>query len=157
MNRVKIVKGIIRGYFFAALAVSFLHIAEAAQKLGISGWQSWSCPFIVDGIAVIGLIMRGEAFSAQTRRTGFWVQVGAGSVSLAANVYAGHNGGEALYGVAIVAVFLLAEWLGDKLESVQVDVDRATATKRSEAAKKAAATRAAKKVPAKLTRRLKAV
>jgi hypothetical protein len=40
-----------------------------------------------------------------------------------------------------VALFLLAEWLSDRIESVQVDTKADATTKRQAAAQKAAATR----------------
>jgi hypothetical protein len=141
MNRNRIVKGIVKIYFLAALAGSFTHIVDAAGKAGLVGWEMWSTPFMIDGLAIIGMVMRGEAFSQRTRRIGFRVQCVMGLFSLIANVYAAHNVGGVIYGVAIVALFIAAEWLSENLESVQVDKDREAKEKRAAAAQKAAATR----------------
>lgn len=144
-NKVELIRTIVKLYFVAALAGSFSHIIEAAFKIGLTGWEAWSTPFMIDGLAIIGMVMRTESFSSATRKLGFRVQVVMGSISLVANVYAAKNIGGIIYGVAIVALFLAAEWLAERLESAQDAEARAkaeaTAEKRSEAAKKAAATR----------------
>uniref|UniRef100_UPI003F493B2B hypothetical protein n=1 Tax=Actinoplanes sp. CA-084688 TaxID=3239901 RepID=UPI003F493B2B len=61
--------------------------------------------------------MRSEAFSSSTRSLGFRVQITAGALSLACNVFAGNTLGERIYGVLIVALFVLSEWLSDRIES----------------------------------------
>ncbi len=141
MTKLKVVKLIVKAYFFAALIISFSHLVTAADKGGLSGYEMYSVPFMIDGIAIIGLIMRGTEFSKATRSIGFRVQIGAGVLSLAGNIYAAHNFGGAVYGFAIVALFVLAEWLGDKIESSDVDRQAEVQAKRAESAKKAAATR----------------
>jgi hypothetical protein len=141
MNKVSAVKGIAKVYFFGAIAISFIHLVAAARKGGLTGYEAYSVPFMIDGIAIVGLIMRGTEFSKSTREIGYRVQLGAGVLSLAGNVFAAENVGGAVYGVAIVALFLLAEWLSDRIESVQVDTKADATTKRQAAAQKAAATR----------------
>jgi len=79
------------------------------HKLGLTGWEAWSAPFIIDGIAIMGMVMRGDEFSTHTRKIGFRVQLGMGLASLAANVFAAHSLGGIIFGVAVVAVFVLAE------------------------------------------------
>jgi hypothetical protein len=141
MNKVQAIKWITKAYFFAAIAASFTHLVTAAHKGGLTGWEMWSVPFLIDGIAIIGLIMRGNEFSKNTRSIGFRVQIGAGVLSLAGNVYAAGNLGQAVYGVAIVALFVLAEWLSDNIQSADVDTKVEALNKRQVAAQKAAATR----------------
>lgn len=148
MNKSSLVKGIVKLYFFGALVISFTHIIEASHKLGLIGWQSWTTPFAIDGIAVIGMIMRSEAFSTDTRKIGFRVQIVAGLLSLACNVFAGNTLGERIYGVMIVVLFVLSEWLSDRIEGREVDQARELAAKRSAAATKAASTRKANKAAA---------
>jgi hypothetical protein len=116
--KVQIVKVITKAYFFAAITASFIHLIEAARKGGLAGWEMYSVPFMIDGIAITGLIMRGKEFNKQTRTLGLKVQAGAGMVSLAGNVYAAHNLGGAIYGVAVVGLFLLMEWLSDNVNAV---------------------------------------
>lgn len=140
-NRTRIVKAIVKIYFLAALAGSFTHIVEAAGKAGLVGWEQWSTPFMIDGLAIIGMVMRGADFSAKTRKLGFQVQCVMGLFSLIANVYAAHNVGGVIYGVMIVALFVFAELLSERMESAQVDKDREAKEKRAAAAQKAAATR----------------
>jgi hypothetical protein len=145
-----IVKLIVKLYMIGAISVSFTHIVEVFAQLGLQGWQGDSTPFAIDGFAILGMIGRSEKFAASTRRIGFRVQMVAGSLSLIANIFAGHNLGERIYGVIIVGGFVFAEWYGDKLRPVQADVKvieqvqaDAKSAVRSEAAKKAAITRAA--------------
>lgn len=141
MNKVKIVQAIVKLYFVGALAGSFVHIISAAEKLGLSGWESWSTPFMIDGLALIGMVLRSEDFSTATRKLGFRVQLIMGAFSLVANVYAAKSIGGVIYGIMIVALYIAAEWITDRIESAQVDRDREAAIKRSEAAQKAAETR----------------
>lgn len=141
MNKVKIVQAIVKLYFVGALAGSFVHIISAAEKLGLSGWEAWSTPFMIDGLALIGMVLRSEDFSTATRKLGFRVQLIMGAFSLVANVYAAKSVGGVIYGIMIVALYIAAEWITDRIESAQVDRDRELAAKRSEAAQKAAETR----------------
>lgn len=167
MNKVSIIKGIVKGYFVAALAGSFTHIVDAAGKTGLHGWEMWATPFMIDGLAVIGMIMRGTEFSKKTRQLGAWTQGLMGSFSLTANVYAAETTGGVIFGVGIVALFLAAEWLSDNIESVEVDRQAAAEAKaeakraanRVSAAKRRAKAKAtAPKTPAKgAGRRLAAV
>jgi hypothetical protein len=153
-----IVKAIVKLYFIGALAVSFNHIVTAAHKLQLLGWQAWTTPFAIDGIAVIGMVMRSEKWSTETNRIGFRVQMGAGALSLACNVFAGNTLGERIYGVLVVALFIFSEWLSDRLVTRATEVkaievaelealaaqptaEELAAQKRSEIAKKAAETR----------------
>jgi hypothetical protein len=157
-----IIKAIVKLYFIGALAVSFNHIVTAAHKLQLLGWQSFTTPFAIDGIAVIGMVMRSERWSDETNRTGFRVQMGAGALSLVCNVFAGNTLGERIYGVLIVALFIFSEWLSDRLVTraaatkaaeiaelealaAQPTAEEIAAQQRSERARKAAATRKANK------------
>lgn len=137
------VAAIVKGYFLGALAVSACHIVEASHKLQLAGWQSYTTPAAIDGIAVLGLIMRSASFASPTRRLGFRVQMIAGLLSLICNVYAGSTVGERVYGALIVAMFLFSEWLSGRLESRESEQAREAVARRQAAAEKAAATRAA--------------
>lgn len=121
-----IVKLIVKAYFLAAIAVSFSHIIAASHKLALNGWQAWTTPFAIDGIAIIGMVMRTERWSDATNKLGFRVQITAGLLSLAANVFAGNTVGERIYGVVIVGLFIFSEWLSDRLVTRDSEV-RATA------------------------------
>lgn len=144
MNKVQLVKAIVKAYFVAAVVGSFTHIIHAAHLIGLSGWEMWSTPFLIDGIAIVGLVMRSEQFSKDTQKWGRITQYGAGTLSLVANVYAAEgNIGGIIYGVAIVALFLFAEFLSGKIQSADVDKAAELADKRKAAAVKAAKTRKA--------------
>lgn len=141
VSKVQVVKAIVKLYFIAALAGSFTHIITAAHKAGLGGWEAWSTPFMIDGLAIIGMIMRTEQFSKATQKLGLRVQLVMGAFSVVANVYAAHNLGGVIYGVAIVVLFLTAEWLAGNMESATADQVAARKAKRQAAAKKGAATR----------------
>lgn len=143
-----VVMAIVRGvYMPGALIISFGHIISAGEDLGLTGWQAFTAPFFLDGFAVLGMIGRSHAFLPETRRWALWMQVGAGAASLIANVYAGHNAGERIYGFLIVAGFVVAERFAERAYAAPIAADLAKA-KRSEAARKGAATKAAKKAAA---------
>jgi len=154
VSKPQLAKSIVKIYFVAALAGSFAHTITAAHKAGLVGWEAWSSPFMIDGLAIIGLVMRGKDFSQATRALGLRVQAGMGVVSMAANVYAAHNLGGAVFGASLVGLWLASEHLASNLESASVDQARALAAKRSAAARKGAATRKAKAAP---RRKLQAV
>lgn len=154
VSKVTLVKTIVKLYFVGALAGSFVHTITAAHKAGLLGWEAWSVPFMVDGLALIGLVMRSASFSQATRARGIRVQVVMGLVSMAANAYAAHNLGGAVFGIALVGLWLASEHLAANLESAQADLDRQAAealarveadqtAKRQEAARRGAATRKA--------------
>lgn len=162
--KVTVVRAITRLYFIAALTLSFMHLVHAGHKGGLT-WESWTVPFMIDGIAVIGLVMRSHDFASRTRKIGFRVQCTAGVLSLAGNVYAAHNAGTAVFGVATVALFVFSEWLSDQIVSAEVETAALAAAelaaKKAEAIRKGRATRARKaaSAPAKkaaATRRRKA-
>lgn len=123
MNKVSIIKAIVKLYFLGALTGSFIHLVEAAHKLGL-GNEAIAIPFMIDGIAVIGMVMRSEAFSKRTRKIGFRTQAFAAMMSLAGNVYAASSLGGIIFGVGIVALFIFAEWLSDNIECAEEDVKR---------------------------------
>jgi len=164
MRKVALVSVITRLYFIAALTLSFSHLVHAGHKGGLT-WEAWTVPFMIDGIACIGLIMRSADFASRTRAIGFRVQIVAGLLSLAGNVYAAHNAGTAVFGVATVALFVFSEWLSDQIKSAAAEAAELAATeaatKKAAAIAKGRATRAHKaaSAPAKkaaATRRRKA-
>lgn len=115
MNQISIVKGIVRGYFAGALALSATHTVHSFEKLGLDTGEQYVTPLAIDGIAILGLIMRGDKWSTDTRKIGLRIQIGAGSLQLAANVYAASSAGGMILGVLIVALYLLAEWLSGRM------------------------------------------
>lgn len=121
MNKIKLVKGITRLYFAGALAGSAAHIITASHKLGGEGIEVYATPFMIDGVAIMGMVMRSEDFSKRTNKIGFIVQCIMGALSLTMNVLAAHNLFGVLFGIAIVGLFVFAEWLGDQIEGREVD------------------------------------
>jgi len=121
MNKVSMMKGITKLYFAGALTGSFIHIVTSAHKLGGEGIEAYATPFMIDGIAVMGMVMRSDDFSKRTNKIGFRVQCVTGAMSLGMNVYAAHSLFGVLFGIAIVGLFVFAEWLNDQIESREVD------------------------------------
>lgn len=141
-----LVAAIVRMFMAGAALVSFSHIIDVAHTLGL-GWEAYTVPFIVDGLAVLGMIGRSSKFAESTQKAGLRLTAGAGLISLACNVMAGDNRGQQAYGVLIVAAFVAAEWYAMKLKPAAATrkLDPAVAKAR---AVKAAATRAANKTAA---------
>lgn len=137
------VKWITRGYFLGALAASSSHAVVAAHKAGLTGWEAWSVPLMVDGMATLGLVMRGEAFASDTRRMGFRVQMIMACLQVALNVYAAGNWGGVIYGIAVVGLYVAAETLAKGLRTKETEAQEIAAQKRREGAVKAAQTRKA--------------
>lgn len=155
MTKVNIVKAIVKLYFLGALTGSFIHLVAAAHKGGLT-YEAYAVPFMVDGIAIIGMVMRGEEFSKRTRKIGFRTQLVAGMLSLAGNMYAAHNIAGMAFGAGIVILYIAAEKLSDVIESAEVDViaeaeriareaEEAHQAKKQAAIDKARKTRAANK------------
>lgn len=152
---------IVRGYLLGALVISFNHIVDLSGSLGLTGWQQQISPLAIDGFAVLGMIARSHTFAESTRRIGMWTQIVAGALSLLANIAAGHNAGERIFGALVVGAYVFSEWFGDRMRPATDDskaaelaaqqaadakaaadaAAQAAAAKRSKAAKKAAATR----------------
>lgn len=165
-----IVRRVVNLYFLGALTLSFTHIITTATKLHTTGWQVWAWPFMIDGIALIGMVMRMDRWSDRTNKIGFRVQLVSGSMSLAANVYAGDTVGNVITGIGAVGLFIFAEWLSGQLETrAEAEAKAETAElemiaslpspediaaeKRREAARKAAATRRRNRRAAERTRK----
>lgn len=129
---------IVRAFMLGAAAISFSHVVATSHSLGLR-WEAWTVPGFVDGLAVLGLVGRSTRFAQSTQRAGLRLMAGAGALSLACNVYAGHNLGQRLYGVLVVAGFITAEWYAMKLRPAAVPVPT-VGEKRSEAARRGAET-----------------
>jgi hypothetical protein len=147
-----IAKTVSIGFMLGAAAGSFRGEVELSHSLGL-GWEAYTVPFLIDGMAVLGLLGRGREFAASTQRAGLIIAIAMGTLSLACNILAGHTLGQRLYGALIVGVFLASEWYATKLDKAPAppSVSDELRTKRSEAARKAAVTRKANK--AKATRK----
>jgi hypothetical protein len=134
-------------FLIGAALISFSHIVHVSQMLGL-GWESWTVPAFVDGIAIVGKVSMLPRFSAAFRKSGFKLLMFGGVLSLAANVAAGSNWGERGFGVLVVAGFMILESHATKADRTAVaanteTVDPAVAARRSAAAMQAAATRKA--------------
>lgn len=102
-------------FMVGAAAISFSHIVDVSTTLGLT-WEAWTVPFFIDGLAILGKVGRSDRFAPTTQRAGLGLMAGAGALSLAANVMAGDNLGQQLYGVLVVAGFVTTEWYSAKLK-----------------------------------------
>lgn len=117
-----VVRAVVWFFLVGAAVISTSHIIHTAQMLGL-GWEAYTVPAFVDGIAIVGKVSMLPRFSDTFRRSGFRLLMFGGILSLAANVAAGSNWGERAFGILVVAGFMI-------LESHVVRADRsAVATK----------------------------
>lgn len=149
MNKVSVVKGIVKGYFLAALAGSFTHVIEAAHKVQLTGWEADITPFLIDGMFVISMVLRSEEFAKRTRRIGFRVQVVMAVLSLTANIFAAQHAGGVILAGMLVGGMVFGEWLTGQIDGAEVDVIAA-----AEAAKRTAAAEAQAKKDAAIAKGL---
>jgi hypothetical protein len=144
ITRMIIVRAIVRGYFLAALYGSFHNLIHAGYKAGM-GADSPAVPWMVDGVAVLGILMRHPTFSAHSRKVGMCLIAFGASLSLVGNVFAASNAGQAGFGAALVGFYLVGEILsGPKhLQPARVDIDREAAATAAQLAAEAAERKAA--------------
>lgn len=98
-------------FLLAAAGVSFTHIVDTADTLGLRNWQHWVPPWFIDGFALLGKLGRLPRFERfpRIRLWGLIIMCVCGAISLACNVYAGDTPGEQLFGVLTIGVFIGAE------------------------------------------------
>lgn len=136
-----VVSVIVNGFMLMAAGISYSHIVHTSARLGVTSWQTYLVPAFVDGLAILGMIGRSEAMARQlaarghtaeeieaVKRFGFWLQLTAGTVSLAANFYAGETLGDQLFGLLVVGGFVVTEKYSEKLRSVGAKADAKTDT-----------------------------
>lgn len=140
---------IVYGFMAGAAWFSYHHIVDLFLWLGCSRSEARWAPVFIDGMAMLGWLGRRSRSADVTRRGGMWLMAGAGTVSLACNIGAGHTWGSRAFGVIVVGGFVVAETFADRLrprpKQATPDEQAAAelAAKRSAAAVKAAATRKA--------------
>jgi hypothetical protein len=146
------IKGISKGYFFGAMAVSALHTVHSFEKLGLTNGEQWITPLAVDGLAFFALGLQSSKYSDSTNRIGLRLQISAGIAQLAANVFAASSVGGMVLGLMVVGIYLLMEAIGPRIET------RAAAEAKAEAARVAAeeAAAAAKAEEERIARNAKA-
>jgi hypothetical protein len=141
MNIFTAVKWIVRAYFAAALYFSFTHITTAWRNLGADTPEGVTATLMVDGFFVLGAIMRGTMFSARTRQIGLRVQIGAGAVSVAANVFAATSAFGVIFGAALPLFVVFTEWMADarQMKSAQTEAAELAVAEAERVAAEAAA------------------
>jgi hypothetical protein len=166
MNLLKTVKT--SAYVIAAIAgvMSYGHQSTLLLRAGSAGY-SYAVPLTVDALAFIAaLTVNSDAVDKSSRRVAAATLAVAGAMSIAANVAVGENLIQRVVGFWTVAAYLLAEWFVSRLKpkpepvaevAVEAETEAATTTepapevdpevfaRRSEAARRGAATREAKR------------
>ena len=123
------------------LFVSRDHITQTAYTIGLRGYQANTLFVLIDIVALIGKVLMLKYFARSTRKLGMWMLCTSGSLSLACNVFAGHNLGERIYGAFIVILFVALEQVVTKIKPAASV--KAAATKAANAVVIAQATPAA--------------
>lgn len=146
-------------FVLSAAALSAHDIVSLFERIGAAAPLAYLAPVFIDGVTWLGKLMRSHSLSAPTNRLGLWYLITGGLASLVANLVAGETLGMKLLGLLAVTGFILGEIALDKIEprpapAAVTVVEDAVKAKRSEAARKGAATRAANK--AKATRKPRA-
>lgn len=145
-------KVIVWMFVLSAAALSAHDIVSLFERIGAPAPLSFLAPVFIDGVTWLGKLMRSHSLSRKTNRTGLVYLVLGGGASLAANLTAGETLGMKLLGLLAVTGFILGEIALDKIEArpveSQPEIDEEIRAKRSEAARKAAATRKANKAKA---------
>jgi hypothetical protein len=131
VSKVSLINGIVKAYFVFALVFSFAHLVEAGHKAGLQG-EAWAVPFMVDGLALVGIVMRTASFARSTRTLGLRIQIVMAAISLALNEYSAHNVGSAVFAAGTVTLYIGAEVVSGHVHPVAVDhaqdkADRAAA------------------------------
>jgi hypothetical protein len=170
MNILKTVK--VSAYVIAAIAgvMSYGHQATLLLRAH-AGLYSYAVPLTVDVLAFIAALIRNsDGVAPRSRQSASATLILAGVTSIAANIAVGENLIQRIVGFWTVAAYLLAEWFVSHLKAkpaevvepvveapvVEVEpvvvvepaksaIDPEVFAKRSEAAKRGAATRAAKR------------
>jgi hypothetical protein len=145
---------LVYGFLAAAAVGSYSNIVGLAHDLGVSSGHAWTTPFLVDGIALMGKLLRSRDLAPTAHRAGLRLMIFGGVLSLAANVLHGHTWGDRIYGALLVVGFIVVERASDHLApapAVKVASPELKA-KRSAAAVKAAATRKRNAAAKKATR-----
>lgn len=140
MSNIRVIRVLSLAIMVAAAAVSY-----NTQRALFLLWQadaltSAVAPIAVDMLAVLcTLAIHTEDVARKGRRTAIFVLIVTGTSSMAANFVAGLTPGSKIVHAAMVALYLLSEFVASTVKKAPPVVD----PKRSEAAVKAAATRKA--------------
>lgn len=99
----------------AAAGYSSYHIVQVGLTYELGAF-AFVMPLFIDGLAIIATLARGnDRFPVVAQRGAVKVLAGAGAVSIAANLAAGHNIGQRLAGVVAVGAYVVAEWFVSKM------------------------------------------
>lgn len=159
VKRMRLIGFVVWTLLLLAAGVSATHIVESAHKLGLHDWQAYTAPALIDLVAIVGKLSMALCFTPAFRKSGFRLLMVGGTLSLAANVFAGSNLGERAFGVLVVGAFMLLEHHATKggkaaVVATPTEVEDAALERRRAAARKGAETRrqnraAAAKAPRK--------
>lgn len=106
---------LVYGFLAAAAVGSFNNIVGLAHDLGVSPGHAWTTPFLVDGIALMGKLLRSRHLAKTAHRAGLRLMIFGGVLSLTANVLHGHTLGDQIWGALLVVGFIVVERASDHL------------------------------------------
>lgn len=111
----------------AAAGYSSYHIVQVGLTYELGAF-AFVMPLFIDGLAIIATLARGnDRFPVVAQRGAVKVLAGAGAVSIAANLAAGHNIGQRLAGVVAVGAYVVAEWFVSKMSHKVAEATMAVA------------------------------
>jgi len=138
MSNIRVIRILSLLIMAAAAAVSYGTQRTLFLRWEVDAFTAAIAPIAVDMLAIIcTLAVHTDGVARKGRRAAIIVLVITGSASVSANFVAGHTAGSKIVHAAMVALYLLAEWVAAQVKSAPPVVD----PKRSEAARKAASTR----------------
>lgn len=123
---------IVYGFLLGAAVGSFGNIVGLAEHIGVSGSHAWTSPLLVDGIALMGKLLRSHRLAPAANRAGLRLMVFGGVLSLTANILHGHTLGDRIYGALLVVGFLIVERAAEHLAPAPAPVVEPKAGKRCE-------------------------
>jgi len=151
MSPIRVIRVLSLAIMVAAAAVSYSTQRTLFLLWQVDTFTAAVAPIAVDMLAVLcTLAIHTDGVARKGRRTAFFVLAVAGTASMTANFVAGQTLGSKVVHAAMVALYLLSEFVASTVKQAPPVVD----AKRSEAAVKAAATRKAN--AAKRTRKPRA-
>lgn len=137
---IKVIRILSTAIMIAAVAVSYSTQRGLFLLWEVDGFTSSVAPIAVDLLAVLcSLALHADGVARKGRRVAVFVLVVTGTASTAANFVAGLTLGSKIVHAMMVILYLLSEFVASTVKQAAAAVDPS----RSQAAKKAAATRKA--------------
>ncbi len=138
MHPIRVIRVLSLAIMVAAAAVSYSTQRALFLLWQVDAFTAAVAPIAVDMLAVLcTMAIHTDGVALKGRRTAVFVLIVTGTASMSANFLAGLTLGSKIVHAAMVALYLLSEFVASTVKHAAPAVD----PKRSEAAKKAASTR----------------